>query len=205
MAKRRRKRALPPRARQVFLNIPYSRSYERLMVALTTAVIVTEAEPMLTFKLVEVGEGRLRRIMQALESSQISIHDLSYGHCRPARFNMPFELGLAYAERYRTGDHEVHVLEARPYRLQRTLSDLNGIDPKIHHRKPARAIHAVLGITRRPDGNPSTARVLALFERVWRKLVPQLREDFSEDLFEREIYEELCVGIRLEAFLAGLI
>jgi hypothetical protein len=189
----------------VFLNVPYSRSYERLLVALTTAVIVTGAEPMLTFRVIEAGEGRLKRIMQALKSSQVSIHDLSYAHCRPARFNMPFELGLAYAEHEQTGDHAVHVLESRPHRLQRTLSDLNGIDPKVHHRKPARAIHAVLGITRHPNGNPTTVRVTTLFERVWRNLVPRLKTDFSEDLFERDIYEQLCVGIKLEAILAGLI
>ena len=108
-------------------------------------------------------------------------------------------------ERYRTGDHEVHILESKPYRLQRTLSDLNGIDPKIHFRKPARAIHAVLAITRHPQGNPTTARAMKLYERVWRHLVPRLKAEFSDDLFEREIYEELCVGIRLEAMLAELV
>ncbi|MBI3886933.1 MAG: hypothetical protein HY302_14570 [Opitutae bacterium] len=46
----------------MFLNVPYSRSYERLFVALTTALVAVNAEPVLTFDLSEVGEGRLRRI-----------------------------------------------------------------------------------------------------------------------------------------------
>ena len=46
---------------------------------------------------------------------------------------------------------------------------------------------------------------MKLYERVWRHLVPRLKAEFSDDLFEREIYEELCVGIRLEAMLAELV
>ncbi|MES1194887.1 MAG: hypothetical protein ABUL65_03260, partial [Opitutus sp.] len=66
-----------------------------MFIALTTALVTVGAEPLLTFDIAEVGEGRLRRIMQAIDSCQLSIHDLSYAACLPARFNMPFELGLA--------------------------------------------------------------------------------------------------------------
>ena len=52
----------------------------------------------------------------------------------PVRFNMPFELGLACA--LKVADplaYEVMVLEAQPYRLDRTLSDYKGRDPLIHN------------------------------------------------------------------------
>jgi hypothetical protein len=43
---------------------------------------------------------------------------------------MPFELGLAVEAGHRQV-HQWFVLDARPYRLQRSLSDLNSTDPPI--------------------------------------------------------------------------
>jgi hypothetical protein len=48
---------------------------------------------------------------------------------------MPFELGLAVEHARRTA-HQWFVLEERRYRLQRTLSDLNGTDPYVHDAEP---------------------------------------------------------------------
>jgi len=48
---------------------------------------------------------------------------------------MPFELGLAVAaaeHRKKDGKHHWVVLEGERYRLQKSLSDLNGFDPFIH-------------------------------------------------------------------------
>ncbi len=150
----RRRTASLLRARQVFFNVPYSRSYERLLVALTVAAVAMGRVPRLTFDVPEVGEGRLRRIRRLMSECRVSVHDLSHATCRPSRFNLPFELGLAVALRLETGDHEFHVLESKAHRLQRTLSDLNGIDAKVHQRDPWRAIRAMLSIIRRPAGKP---------------------------------------------------
>lgn len=47
---------------------------------------------------------------------------------------MPFELGLACALRLANpADYEVFVLDARPYRIDRKLSDYKGRDPLIHN------------------------------------------------------------------------
>lgn len=46
---------------------------------------------------------------------------------------MPFELGLACAlELQHPSDYEVFVLDAIPYRIDRTLSDYKGRDPLVH-------------------------------------------------------------------------
>lgn len=51
----------------------------------------------------------------------------------PVRFNMPFELGLACALKLAEPDrYEIFVLDAKPYRIDRTLSDYKGRDPLIH-------------------------------------------------------------------------
>ena len=52
---------------------------------------------------------------------------------------MPFELGIDYG--YRTSGNKAFatkrflVLDERPYRLQRALSDINGWDPSAHEGK----------------------------------------------------------------------
>ena len=67
--------------------------------------------------------------------------------------NMPFEAGLAICLNWQGRRHRAFLLEAQPYRLQRTLSDLNGIDPYIHHGTPAGMIRAILEMFRRPGGH----------------------------------------------------
>lgn len=55
---------------------------------------------------------------------------------RVPRFNMPFELGLAVSAAKRPGGtHQFRVLEARPHRLQQSLSDMNGYDPYVHFNR----------------------------------------------------------------------
>lgn len=203
--KQRSNKAAQLRNRRVFLNIPYSPSYERLFVAMTTALVTVNAEPVLTFDISEVGEGRLRRILQAINQCRVSIHDLSYVGGRSARFNMPFELGLACAVRQQQNTHEFRIMESREHRLQRTLSDLNGIDPLVHNRRPKKMIRAVLLIANRKAGGPSADEIHRLYEHLWRKYVPMLRQRHGDGLFSRDVFDELCVIIRFLATQRGLL
>lgn len=107
----RKVRALPPQ--QVFLNVPYNRSYEPMLVALTAALVSVERIPRLTFEIPDGGEGRLQRIFSLLKSCDVSIHHLSAVGL-PVRFNMPFELGLACAIKAEGGRHNFLVLERSP-------------------------------------------------------------------------------------------
>jgi hypothetical protein len=186
----------PVEPAQVFLNVPYNKSYERILVALTSALVALGRVPRLTFQVPEVGEGRRSRIFQLLKSCPVSIHDLS-SVGMPVRFNMPFELGLACALREQTRRHEFLVLEKRPHRLEKHLSDLNGIDPKIHGGTVRGAICAVLDVLKKPDGNPSADEVIRL-DRVLMKLVPVLKKRHrTDELFNPRIYGELvALGTR---------
>ena len=74
-----------------------------------------------------------------------SIHDLSRvqlsaGH---PRFNMPFELGVAIGASWGQ-PHRAFVFEKQAFRLQRTLSDLNGLDPHPHHNTVGGMVQAVV-------------------------------------------------------------
>src|SRR4051812_36698161 len=89
----------------VFLNVPYSPSYEKLLVALTAALVAVGRRPRLTFEIADGGQGRFRRIFALLKSCRVSIHDLSAVGL-PVRFNMPFELGLACAIQEQGARHD---------------------------------------------------------------------------------------------------
>jgi hypothetical protein len=119
-----------PDPQGVFINAPFDRSYEPLFVTLVGTLVFLGQEPHCVLEIREAGEGRLARIVDLMLSCRMSIHDL----CRmSARFNMPYELGLASAIKHLyPDDYEIFVLDSRSYRIDRTLSDYKGRDPLIH-------------------------------------------------------------------------
>lgn len=188
MAARRRPPKVDPS--QVFLNIPYNRSYERVLVALTAALVAVGRVPRLTFQVPEIGEGRLRRIFGLMKSCRVSVHDLS-AVGMPVRFNMPFELGLACAIKEQSGEHDFLILERKPHRLHRHLSDVGGIDPKIHNGTARGAINAILDVLERPGCNPSTEDVMRLHRQMMALVPAMKRRHGTSDLFSTRVYGEL--------------
>jgi hypothetical protein len=88
-----------PHANTVFLNIPYDAKFERLYLAYIVGLIELGLKPRATLA-IPGGTARLDRIIELIQSSAYSVHDLSrvqMDRTPPPtpRFNMPFELGLA--------------------------------------------------------------------------------------------------------------
>src|SRR5439155_498541 len=77
------------------------------------------------------------------------------------RFNMPFELGMFAGLRKR-----FFIFEERAYRLQRTLSDLNGHDPKIHHGKPDGVLAGLRDLFQARQHQPSLGALRKLLAAV---------------------------------------
>ncbi|PWU13085.1 MAG: hypothetical protein C5B50_19985 [Verrucomicrobia bacterium] len=183
-------RSTEVKQRSVFLNVPFDKSYERLFVALIGGLISLGQAPHCVLELPEIGQGRLDRILRLIQACQISIHDLSrVGH--PARFNMPFELGIAVALARYGGRHQFVVLEAERHRLSRTLSDLSGIDPGIHGASAIGIISCLISHLGLPTGNPSIAQVKALDRRLWRAANILKRDYRRDDLYSRAIFQGL--------------
>jgi hypothetical protein len=187
----------------VFLNVPYDDSYEQILVGLTAALVALGRVPQLTFQVPDGGEGRLQRIFSLLKSCRVSIHDLS-AVGTPVRFNMPFELGLACAIKAETGEHDFLILESRRHRLDRHLSDLKGIDPKIHNRTVGGAICAILEVLDKPSGNPPLADVRRLYLRMIRLLGPLKKRHGAKNVFNTRVYGELTAFGFEEARQMGL-
>lgn len=125
-------------ALDVFCNVPFDEKYEPLFLALVAGVLGTGNTPRTVLE-IPPSTARVERVLDLLHDCRYSLHDLSRvqlseGPVRVPRFNMPFELGMAVTLSLQAPDqHHFRLLEAIPFRLQRSLSDLNGYDAYIHH------------------------------------------------------------------------
>ena len=117
----------PRHIESVFLNIPYDAGFEDLYLAYIVGL--SQLGLRINVTLAVPNQGRLDTILSLIEGSDFSIHDLSrveLSHGIP-RFNMPLELGLAlYHSKRGKKPHRVHIFDAKPYRTQRSTSDVNG-------------------------------------------------------------------------------
>jgi len=129
------------RSKSVFINCPYDDGYGTVLDALIFAVVCCGFTPRSAVEGLFGGQ-RMSRIGEPLRDSQLSIHDLSRYRYEPprelARFNMPFELGMAFemerAFDYRESDfaHQWLVLAPRDMPFKDVISDLAGFDPLVY-------------------------------------------------------------------------
>jgi hypothetical protein len=158
------------RIKSVFLNIPYDAAFEDLYLAYIVGL--TQLGLRVNATLAVPNQDRLQTIIRLIEASGFSIHDLSRieaSHGVP-RFNMPVELGLAlYRSHVTKGKHRVFVFESKRYRAQRSTSDVNGIDPHIHHGTPKGLMGSLRNIFRQPGNATTVPEMLASYRAVKRK------------------------------------
>jgi hypothetical protein len=179
--------------KSVFLNVPFDRTYEPLFVALIAVLISIGRKPRCVLEIPDLGVGRLARIVGLIQRCAVSIHDLSrVGN--PARFNMPFELGLACAVAELKPPHAYVLLEKQQYRLDSTLSDVKGRDPFIHAGGVCRLIGCVLDALRSRTNNPNPEAVFRLYRNL-RVVAKDLKNRYRvTDLYTRSIFEELVAA-----------
>ena len=194
----------PVDSASVFLNVPYDKGYEPLLITLVGAFVCLGLKPRCVLEIQETGQGRLERIQALLESCRASVHDLSRVGT-PVRFNMPFELGLACnLARYR-GNHDIIVLEKQPFRLDRTLSDLKGRDPLVHEGKCGALVGCVLDAFETGEGNPEAAAVRRVTRRLRRVASTIRQKTLAETVFRRSVFQRLVSAAVELAVDDGLI
>jgi hypothetical protein len=186
------------RVQSVFLNIPYDSQFEELYLAYIVGL--TQLGLKINATLAVPNQDRLKRIVGLIEKSEVSIHDLSRIESSSGvpRFNMPLELGLALFRSHVTrGRHRVFVFEKKAYRVQRSTSDVNGIDPQIHKGRPKGVMAGLRNIFYQSDGT-TVPEMLSSYRAVKRKL-PELRRNAgSRSLFEAAVFKELTVAALVE-------
>lgn len=174
----------------MFLNVPFDGAYERTFVALVAGLCVLGCKPRCVLE-IPATKDRLDRLFSLLKACSISVHDLSRASGYPPRFNMPFELGLAAALALGSGtSHRFFVLERVPYRLQRTLSDVNGYDPHLHDGSVESAVSVLLDLiesTRAPDPR----HVVAVAQALWQAAREMKAQHRSATVFRPAIFRKL--------------
>jgi hypothetical protein len=201
MAQRRsaRKRASAAKQKSVFLNLPYDHSFQNLFLSFIAGTSALGLIPRATLE-IPGSTRRLDRILSLIESCQYSIHDLSRVQLdrRPPatpRFNMPFELGLTVAANTHrsAGAHVWFVFERVPWRLQKSLSDLNGTDVYTHGGTPEGVFRTLLSAFVRQRSQPTVGQMNVIYEHLRSNLRRILRDTGASSPFEASVFKRLSV------------
>lgn len=179
------------RLHDVFLNIPFDHSYERLATSLIAGLVCLGRTPRCVLEIPDHGQGRLPRLLQMLKECGLSIHDLSRVGV-PVRFNMPFELGLACALGQQSGKHRYMLLERIPHRLDRTLSDLKGRDAYIHCGSIRGILCCLLEALGSAFGGPSIEKILPVEGELWKYACARRKAHGKPTIFSRVVFGEIA-------------
>jgi hypothetical protein len=189
----------------VFLNIPYDQSFRSLYLAYIAGLVHLGFVPRVTLGL-PGGARRLDKILAEIQGCRYSIHDLSRVSLdrnppfATPRFNMPFELGLAVAwEKLNPTMHDWFVFEAKSYRAQKSLSDLNGTDPQIHGGQVSGVMRELSNVFRRPKNQPTVPEMMSTFNAISRRSAKILEKAGTKSLFEARPFQELCYEAKVAA------
>lgn len=177
-----------PNLKDVFLNVPFDRTYEPLYLALIAGLSGLGLTPRCVLEVPAGARNRLERIFFLLRSCGASIHDLSRVELsrevpRCPRFNMPFELGLAAALAFSKYQHQWFVFESRLYRLQKSLSDVNGFDPYIHNGKPDGILRALTDAFVTVGAQPEFVDLRTLHRHLRKSAVALKQREKTNSLF----------------------
>lgn len=128
---------------QVFINSPFDEVYKPLFDATIFVVLDSGFVPRCALEMSDASQFRLEKINEIISNCKYGIHDISRTELDPKsklpRFNMPFELGLFFgAKRFgkKMQNKKVClVLDRHQYRYQKMLSDISGMDIRVHKNK----------------------------------------------------------------------
>ena len=178
----------------VFINVPFDPQFELQYIAIITGLVTLGFIPHSTLE-VPATTDRLHRIFDLIRSCEFSIHDLSrvqLSATRPRcpRFNMPFEAGLALSVNFAGIRHECAFFEAQRHRLEKSLSDLNGYDPYIHHGHVKGVLRALSDLFESSLGKVDAADLFRLYRIVSRDAFIIKRRN-GNDLFRPSSFRQL--------------
>jgi len=187
--------AAKPEPPVAFINVPYSKRYERVYLAFIAGVSAYGLVPSAAVR-DPSSRFQLERIHELIAAAHYSFHDLSFMSLdakapRTPRLNMAFELGLAVAVSRCAGSrHQWFVFDTVPHRLDKALSDLGGIRPRIHDRSPESVLRALMNVLGRLTDRPTFGDLLNVYREV-EKGARRIKREYSLDLFDTKPFAEL--------------
>jgi hypothetical protein len=192
----------------VFLNIPYDSTFENLYLAYIAGLSAFGLVPRATLE-IPTSQRRLERILKLIQQCSYSIHDLSRVQLdakvpRVPRFNMPFELGLAVAQNAGNRRETWYVCETVPYRISKSLSDLNGTDVRIHGGTIRGVFGALADIFVRRTRQPSVQEMYRIYLVLRRNLGTLMRQAGARDPYRPRVFRDLIFAARAEQLASVL-
>lgn len=199
MPERKQKRA---ERYSVFLNIPYDSAFENIYLAYIAGLSAFGLIPRATLE-IPTSQRRLDRILKLIQQCAYSIHDLSRVQVdakapRVPRFNMPFELGLAVAQSAGNRRQTWYVCETVPYRINKSLSDLNGTDVRIHDGTVRGVFGALCEIFVRKTRQPSVQDMYRIYLVLRRNLPKMMSKAGARDPYGARVFRDLIFAARAE-------
>lgn len=183
----------------VFLNIPYDPLFSTLFLAYVAGLSAFGLMPRATLE-IPGSTRRLERIISLIKSCEYSIHDLSRVELDPIppptpRFNMPFELGLAVAldASFPKERHAWFVFETAQWRIQKSLSDLNGTDAYVHGGTVDGVFRELAKAFVRSKKQPTVQHMRTIYDRSTTVLPKLLADAGSEGPFQARVFQDLIV------------
>jgi hypothetical protein len=135
----------------VFINCPFDVKYSELFRAIVFTVIECEMRPRCAREVEDAGQVRILKIYKIVADCVYGIHDISRTSLDPAtrlpRFNMPFELGLflgakEFGSKLQQAKMSL-ILDKKPFRYQKFISDIAGQDIRSHFNEPKTVVRIV--------------------------------------------------------------
>ena len=192
--------------RLAFINVPYAKRYEKIYLAFIAGAAAYGLVPTAAVH-DPSSRFQLDRICEMIASASYSFHDLSWMSVdnkapRTPRLNMTFELGLAVAfSRRARRAHRWIVFDTVPYRLQKALSDLGGIRPRIYDGTPVGLFKELMSALQREKHRPTLANLMEIYRAVETN-AGRIKRTYSLDLFDTRPFDELRFIAQREAELA---
>jgi len=130
--------------KNIFINCPLDKLYiNDLLKPMLFFIVQNGFNPRLSLEISDSSQIRLEKITRIIKECKYSIHDLSKVRANVvneyARMNMPFELGVDYGIKSMNDENlskkQFLILEAVKYDYMKALSDINGMDIKVHENK----------------------------------------------------------------------
>lgn len=137
---------VPTSLDDVFINCPFDADYAPTFDALVFTVLACGFRARTALELDDASQTRIDKIYGIIKDCRYGVHDISRTQLDVnglPRFNMPLELGIFLgAKRFGGADQRQKrclVLDTEPYRFQKFISDLAGVDPQAHGGDPRAA------------------------------------------------------------------
>lgn len=192
--------------KNVFINCPFDDQFiNDILKPILFCLVKNELNPKLSLELSDSGEFRLQKITDIIKDCKFSIHDLSIVKSKKvgeySRMNMPFELGIDFGLRNSglkpLDEKKFLILEAEKYDYQKAISDISGMDIKVHGNDTLKVFNCVyswLSETLKINGQPPPLSYSYEFADFNAELFDEMELKYKSERIAKDYIEKISIS-----------